>query len=153
KLVLDKFFAWGVTSVAFHPNGRELLAAGRDGIIRWWDIDSASEIGLLKMPSGSAQPFSGARVCLAISRDGRHMLAGSEGDSRKCWIAYLFDAESAEVVAEFAGHTSFLRGGAIKCVALAPNGNLAASGSVDCTIRLWDLASRQQAHCLEGHRK
>jgi WD40 repeat protein len=42
-------------------------------------------------------------------------------------------------------------GGAVRAVALAADGKRAASGSVDRTLRVWDLEGNQRPRVLEGH--
>ncbi|QGM93442.1 TIR domain-containing protein [Methylocystis rosea] len=42
--------------------------------------------------------------------------------------------------------------GQVRTIAIAPNGAWAASGSVDCTIRMWDLQTGQCRGVLLGHR-
>ncbi len=47
-----------------------------------------------------------------------------------------------------------LRGhqGLVEVVAVTPDGRRAVSGSTDSTLRVWDLASGETLHTLEGHR-
>ncbi len=44
------------------------------------------------------------------------------------------------------GHT-----GTVNSVAFSPDGTTLASGSADTTVRLWDVASGQEAQILTGH--
>ena len=46
----------------------------------------------------------------------------------------------------FSGHTD-----AILCVVVSPDGKLAASGSQDHSVRLWEVRSGKQVHTLQGH--
>jgi len=45
-----------------------------------------------------------------------------------------------------AGHTGY-----VNCVSITPDGNAAVSGSVDDTVRLWDLKTGRCLQTLEGH--
>jgi mono/diheme cytochrome c family protein len=55
-------------------------------------------------------------------------------------------AAAAESVAPFTGHD-----GAVRCLALAPDGKTAASGGEDRTVRLWDVATGKQLRYFSGH--
>lgn len=44
------------------------------------------------------------------------------------------------------GHT-----GAVRSVALTPDGHYAVSGADDFTVRVWDLERGAQVHCFQGH--
>src|SRR5262249_29099286 len=46
----------------------------------------------------------------------------------------------------FVGHT-----GAIRSLAIAPDGRRALSASADQTVRLWDVLSGQELRCFKGH--
>ena len=46
----------------------------------------------------------------------------------------------------FTGHD-----GAVRALALTPDGRRAVSGSDDLTVRVWDLERGTQVHCLRGH--
>jgi WD40 repeat protein len=40
----------------------------------------------------------------------------------------------------------------VNILAFSPDGKLLASGSVDATVKLWNLAIRQEVATLRGHR-
>ncbi len=44
------------------------------------------------------------------------------------------------------GHTEYVKG-----VAFSPNGRALASGSIDYTVQLWQVADGSLLHTLEGH--
>uniref|UniRef100_A0AAY3ZTJ9 WD repeat-containing protein 38 n=2 Tax=Denticeps clupeoides TaxID=299321 RepID=A0AAY3ZTJ9_9TELE len=83
--------------------------------------------------------------CCALSRDCRSVLTCSD-DGR----LYLWDAGSAELLAELSGHA-----GPVKTCAVSPCGHLCASGSLDATVRIWDAAAAPVTclRVLTGHKK
>jgi serine/threonine protein kinase/WD40 repeat protein len=71
-------------------------------------------------------------------------IAGSSGNEgqRVCRINTL----TGELIAPEIGHTNMSRS-----VAVSPDGRIAASGSADTTIRMWDLSNRKELACLRAH--
>jgi WD40 repeat protein/tRNA A-37 threonylcarbamoyl transferase component Bud32 len=55
---------------------------------------------------------------------------------------------------EYQGEQSRLRGhnGAVMAVAFSPDDQLLASGSVDCTVKLWSTATGKEVRTLQGHK-
>ena len=58
----------------------------------------------------------------------------------------MFAEMSPYQIATLEGHT-----GRVRSVSFSPDGTLLASGSDDVSIKLWDVASRQNIATLEGH--
>jgi WD40 repeat protein/S1-C subfamily serine protease len=107
-----------------------------DSTIRVWEVGSRRELRRLLGTAGAVWSF-------AVSRDGRHVLAGGSGNAPVLWDDGAGGAESRRLI----GHE-----GRINSVAFLPDGARAVSGSFDRTIRLWDISSGREIHCFRGHR-
>ena len=59
---------------------------------------------------------------------------------------WLYDAHTGDEVSLLTGHTD-----RVTSVSFSPDGTTLASGSSDGTVRLWEVASRQEKATLEGH--
>lgn len=108
-------------SLALSPDGK-LIAAGSYCAVYIWDLDTGD---LLKTLHGG---FSNV-YALAFTPDGKRLLAGAGDGSVTLW-----NIEAGEPVWEQKVHS-----GAIRGVAVSPDGKLCASGSVDQGV-LWDIA-------------
>ncbi|MDR3548589.1 MAG: hypothetical protein P4M11_10065 [Candidatus Pacebacteria bacterium] len=54
-------------------------------------------------------------------------------------LVFLWDVQSGKVLRKFQGHTQ-----AVNCVAFNPQYNVLLSGSLDATVRIWDLAGSER---------
>ena len=121
--------------LAFTPDGRSLVVAAPDGILRIHN----------KLPAASVpttlRAHKGEVLDLAISPDSQWILtAGADGCVR------VWDRATWKETATFRGHA-----GAVYTVAVSPDGKIAASGGADKTARLWDPATGLERARLEGH--
>jgi WD40 repeat protein/serine/threonine protein kinase len=67
-------------SVAFHPDGRYLASTGADRLVKVWDLeDTRHEV--FQGPCDTIRG-SGAGYTVGFSPDGRHLVAGSDGNVR-----------------------------------------------------------------------
>jgi len=124
----------GVISVAFSPDGRQVLSGSDDKTIKLWDTASGREI----------RTFSGHSDwvrSVAFSPDGRQVLSGSGDNTMKLW-----DTASGREIRTFSGHSLW-----VNSVAFSPDGRQVLSGSYDKTIKLWDTASGQEIRTFSGH--
>jgi hypothetical protein len=167
--------AGALTSVAFSRDCRQALAAGTDFTLRLWDLDARKELGRLKGHTADVRGISFAPdVPRAISGgidkwvmlwdlrkmcylriigwhkswvrdacycpDGKHVVTcGNDG------LVIHGDPETGDKQ-ELVGHVQVVR-----CAAVSPTGKLAASGSWDTTVRIWDLVAGRLLHTYEGH--
>lgn len=112
-----------VTSVAFSPDGRNVLTGNDDGKTRIWDAAS----GRLTR-SFEEQTLTGPAI---FSPDGRFVVAGSSDGSVVMW-----NAATGEKICSFVGHLS-----PVDSLAFSPDGRFLLTGSADMTSRLWDVAT------------
>src|SRR5262249_45092265 len=125
-------------SVAFHPGGHHLSAAGADRQVKVWDL-ATGKMGFARPGPGGA-PL-GARG-VAFSPDGRLLATGFAG------AVYVWDWSNDQRLYTLPGH---FKGGI--SVAFSPDGRRLASGSSNGDIMIWDAGTGQLLHILSEHRR
>jgi WD40 repeat protein len=116
-----------VLSVAFSPDGRQVLSGSSDGTMRLWSVSRGKELRRFGGQMGLVQS-------VAFSPDGRFVLSGEYTLPGENTIMRLWEVESGLEMARFTGHKKL-----IWSVAFSPNGRFGLSGSADQTLRLWRL--------------
>jgi WD40 repeat protein len=111
-----------VSSVAFSPDGQQIVSGNADGTIRVWRVADGRLIRTVRAHTSAI----GNTV---FSPDGR-LLAFTVGNTIELW-----DVSRWERVRTLTGHTSVAR-----CVVFAPNGRILASGGADGTVRFWRVS-------------
>ncbi|KAJ8689353.1 hypothetical protein PTI98_013379 [Pleurotus ostreatus] len=126
-----------VNSVAFSPDGAQIVSGSHDKTIRIWDAATGQQVG---------DVFTGHehRVnSVVFSPDGPQIVSGSDDDTIRIWDA----ATRQQVGDALTGHEH-----GVNSVAVLPDGAQIVSGSYDKTIRIWDAATGQQVgDALTGH--
>ncbi len=120
-----------VFDVGFIPGTNQIVSAAYDDYVRYWDWTTGETVG-------EVGPLDGA-VCFTIAPDGT-VLHG-----RHDRLEFLKAAENT-IQRELSGHR-----GNVQCIAISPNGKLAASASQVGPIYLWNLETGEQLARLEGH--
>ena len=123
-----------VHTVTLTLDGRCAVSASFDGMLRVWDLETATCRHLLKGHSGSVN-------CVSVTPDGRHAVSASDDHTLRVW-----DLETGLCLKELAGHTNEVRR-----VSVTPDGRRAVSASSDRTIRVWDLERGLCLHDEQGH--
>ncbi len=123
-----------VRTVAFTPDGRQVLSGATGGILQLWDVETGKEVRRLSGHTGTIYD-------LAISADGRRALTGSRDRTARLW-----DIASGRQIHVLKGHSGWVRS-----VVFSPDGRraLTGSGPGDHTMRLWDLDTGRELKALE----
>ena len=104
-----------------------LVFSAAGAAIGIWDLSAQKVLPALQV---------GSHRTLALSRDAQWLMV----DSR------LWSLQTRQMIREFSGHA-----GEVWSVALSPDGQLAATGSMDRTARLWKLREGICQAVLSGH--
>jgi WD40 repeat protein len=122
-------FVW---SVAFSPDGRQIVSGSGDGTVKLWDTATGRNI----------RTFSHYFVLsVAFSPDGRQIVSGSADNTVKLW-----DTATGRNIRTFSGHTEV-----VWSVAFSPDGRQIISGSEDNTVKLWDAVTGRNIRTFSGH--
>jgi WD40 repeat protein len=123
-----------IDSVAFSPDGSQIISASRDNSIKLWEVDTGKEIRTF---TGHTGPVLSA----TFSNDGRYAASGSSDKTIKLW-----DVSSGKEINTFSGHAD-----AVKSIVFSPDGRYLLSGSFDKTVKLWDINTGKEIRTFTGH--
>jgi WD40 repeat protein/predicted Ser/Thr protein kinase len=120
---------WGLS-----PEGGYFYAVGGGGVIQIWDVKTGK---LWSVIHGPEPPLRN----IVLGRDARHLLVSLQREN----VAHLYDCQTGR---EFilAGHKDFVSG-----LAFSADGDVAATGGIDGSIRLWHAATGEFKAALPGH--
>jgi WD40 repeat protein len=146
RLATLKVDGASVFSVAFTADGKTLVSGGgsmmHDGQLKLWNVVEATAQTTLAHKIGSVS-------AVALSPDGNTLATGSaEIDDKFRALpgeVKLWDLTTRKERAALKGHANW-----VQAVAIAPDGKTLATGSMDETIRLWDLVSGKELHKIKG---
>ncbi|MHB8524498.1 MAG: WD40 domain-containing protein, partial [Limisphaerales bacterium] len=138
-----KGHAWYVTSLAFTPDGQFLLSGSADRTVRLWDVASGSERATFtnyNMGQG-VQDVSSMR----LSPNGKLLATAAAGAGQRITVQ---EVPTGKEIIRFGGHQNF-----VTDMAFSPDERTFISGSLDGTVRLWDLTPSLSHQMGEGDRR
>ena len=136
-----------VTEIAFTPDGKHLVSAGHDKVIRVWDWQAGQTVRSLR---GQVGPGDEGRIlAMALSPDGRRLAAAGQMTipGQAAQRIRIYDLATGDLLQVLAGHT-----GKIVALAFSPDGTRLISGSQDRTALLWDVTQARPLHRLDRHK-
>ncbi|MBD2122585.1 NB-ARC domain-containing protein [Trichocoleus sp. FACHB-262] len=133
-----------VWSVAFHPEGQLLASGGDDHTARIWDISTSQ-------CARTIQGHSNSIYAIALSPDQQWLASGHEDQTVRLWDFNAIDSDASRSLTYplkkiFRGHTNRIFG-----VAFTPDSQTLVTGSLDRTIKLWNVQTGECLKTLQGH--
>ena len=131
-----------ITALALSPNGQELVTAGRDMMVKTWDVQTQKKIRSWK--SGHGNSFVQQ---LAYDETGT-LVAGGCSDA----MVRVWDAGRGFATHSLSGHNALITSLAFGPTPRSdPNKLILYSGADDGEVRVWALASKTCKGVLKGH--
>lgn len=137
-----------VLCIAFSPDGKSLASGGSDFVIKLWDVRSGT---LLK----TLEHHQGVVNSVAFSADGKMLASGSDDQTVMVWD--LASGKDPTILGNLRGFTIAPNGSLepprepVKVVAFSPDGKfVAAAGSEDLAIAIWDWRNGSKLRTLKG---
>ncbi|KIJ08478.1 hypothetical protein PAXINDRAFT_50146, partial [Paxillus involutus ATCC 200175] len=118
-----------IRSVAFLPDGKQVISGSNDKTIRGWWVEDGDEVR-----TRMAMKKEGLMYTVAASNDGQLTASGGSTSTITIW-----NATTDEKVVELEGHSDWVRS-----LAFSPDSTRVASGSFDGTVIVWSTTTGER---------
>jgi len=135
-----------IRDVTFTKDGRYVVSAGDDKVVRVWDLETGETVRTLRGQIGAGS--EGKIFAMALSPDERWLAVGGwmkiPGESGHHIRLYNFP--TGKLVTLLKGHTDV-----VNSLAFSPDSRYLVSGSSDKNAIIWHINQQQRLHTLKGH--
>ena len=139
----------GAYKLLFSPDYRLLASFGVDSVVKLWDTSTWREVRSLSMSRTAG--VSNRSSSIAFSNNGKLIAASDVGlDSKQNTYVYVrglvWDVETGEKLFTLEGHKFDIDG-----LVFTRDDRFLLTGSVDTTIKFWDMKTGQEARTLTNY--
>lgn len=134
-----------IEALAFSPDGTMLVSGDDNETIKVWNIDAKTSTVIYKDSYITSITF-------AFSPDRELLAAGNDDGNIRILKVNVDEKGMSRLVSQFRHkNTNIRHKSEITTLAFSSDGNILISGSLDGTIRGWDVATRSQLFVSPGH--
>jgi len=138
-----------IMDITFTPDGRYLVSAANDKLIRVWDLKTGKTVRTLRGQIGAGP--EGKIYAMALSPNGQWLAVGGKTGIIGARDIRLYDFTNGKLVMLLKGHTNV-----VLSLAFSPDNRYLVSGSFDNNAIIWNLESKpsdlgDSKQILSGH--
>jgi len=116
-----------IRAIVFTPDGRNMISGSSDGTIRFWNVQSGKQVGIIQ----AHRPV----MSLAVSNNGKHLACGLTDAVVKMWTLkhdpVITHRDQRILSRDYRGD--------ILSIAFSPDDTKVAAGGTPGGVRIWNL--------------